>query len=143
VRCGTEALHLLSLAVARPLRHETLCFVLDHQGIGGVVIVVSGTHAPDSVLHVVEFMATAAEGSPRAASLVVASVRPSGGVLPGDVDRWLEASELTDLRGIRLVEWYVVGPGGIECPRDLLGEPERWPQPACGHDCSIDHPVRR
>jgi hypothetical protein len=131
VRCHADALHLLALAVSRPFEPETLCFVLDAHGVGGVVTVVSGTTTPESVLHVVEFMARAAQGVPRAVSLVAASVRPGGGVLPGDIDRWLEASDIAQQRGVTLLEWYVIGPGGFECPRDLLGEPERWPRSPC------------
>jgi hypothetical protein len=57
---------------------------------------------------------------------VIATVRPHDGVLPGDVDRWLDASSIARDHGIELIEWYVIGPHGTQCPRDLLGEPERW-----------------
>jgi hypothetical protein len=58
-------------------------------------------------------------------------VRPGGGLnlpatLPGDIDRWVEANEITEAHGIELIEWFVVGPAGVECPREMLGEPERW-----------------
>ena len=69
----------------------------------------------------------AAATKPRARSIVLASVRPDSGMLPGDVDRWLEASAIVDQHGLVLLEWFVIGPMGPECPRDLLGEPERWP----------------
>jgi hypothetical protein len=127
VRGTADALHLLSLAVATPLEHETLAFLLDSNGIGGIITVVSGTEEPDAVVDVVEVMSRAGEGVERARSLVVASVRPASGVLPGDVDRWLECSAIAEECGLQLVEWFVVGPHGVECPRDLLGEPERWP----------------
>jgi len=35
--------------------------------------------------------------------------------------------KLAETHGIELLEWFVVGPHGAECPRELLGEPERWP----------------
>ena len=126
VRSATEALRVLRLAVTVPPQPETLAFVLDEHGVGGVITVVSGTVEPDSVLAVAECIARAAQGVPRAAALVLATVRPSGQVQPGDVDRWLEASELTAAYGIRLLEWFVIGPRRVICPRDLLGEPERW-----------------
>jgi hypothetical protein len=128
VRCAADALSLLSRAMSDPLQAETLAFLLDHRGVGGVVIVVEGTLTPDSVLDVVEVMAQTAERVPHLTSLVVASVRPGSGVLPGDIDRWLEASSIATLHGIELLEWYVMAPHGPECPRDLLGEPERWPR---------------
>lgn len=126
VRSAHDAISLLSLAVVEPLVAETLAFLLDERGIGGVIIAFDGTTTADSVLDIVEVMAQAGERAPNCCSLVVASVRPRSGVLPGDVDRWLEASSIASLHGLDLLEWYVISPYGIECPRDLLGEPERW-----------------
>lgn len=120
------ALALIDLATADPPRHETIAFLLDDDGRGGAITVVSGTVDPDAVVAVVEVLCRAAAADPRLCSLVVASVRPDSATLPGDVDRWLEASALADTFGIELIEWFVVGPAGAECPRDLLGEPERW-----------------
>jgi hypothetical protein len=126
VRSAADAISLLSLAVHDPLRAETLAFLLDDDGIGGVIIAFDGSTTADSVLDIVELMVQAGAGTSHCTSLVVASVRPRSGVLPGDVDRWLEASSIAQLHGLELLEWYVISPHGIECPRDLLGEPERW-----------------
>ena len=130
VRCGADALRIISLAVSRPLEAETLVFLLDQRGLGGVITLVSGTTEPDSVLAVAECLARAAEGVDRARAMVLATVRPAAGpggaLLPGDVDRWLEASDVVGERGVHLLEWFVIGPAGAECPRDLLGEPQRW-----------------
>jgi hypothetical protein len=126
IRCGTDALRLLFLAASQPLEPETLAFLLDSQGNGSVITVVSGTVAPDSMLAVAECLSRAAEGLPKAAALVLATVRPTGCVLPGDIDRWLEASDLAAVHGVELIEWFVISASGAQCPRDLLGEPERW-----------------
>jgi len=126
VRCAADALRVLRLAVTLPPQPETLAFVLDPQGVGGVITLVSGTVRADSVLAVAECIAMAAEQVPQAAGLVLATVRPGGGVEPGDVDRWLEASHLVHARGLQLLEWFVIAEGYGCCPRDLLGEPERW-----------------
>jgi hypothetical protein len=103
-----------------------LAFLLDRDGNGSVITVVSGTVDPDSVLSVVECITRAADGLPRAAAMVLATVRPHGSVLPGDIDRWLEASALAAAHGVDLIEWFIIGASGAQCPRDLLGEPERW-----------------
>lgn len=124
VRCDADALHLIHLAAKD--EPETLAFLLDEHGIGGVLVAYANTRGPDDVLDLVELMLMAAEGVEFLESLVVASVRPDGGLLPGDVDRWLEASTRCEQRGIVLLEWYVMGRYGPECPRDLLGEPPRW-----------------
>jgi hypothetical protein len=121
-----EALALLSVAVSQPLVPETVAVLLDGRRMGGTITVVSGTDDPDAVIDVVEVISMAAWSQPSIRSLVVASVRPHGATLPGDVDRWLEASAAADTFGLELLEWFVIGPAGAECPRDLLGEPHRW-----------------
>lgn len=128
VRCAADALRLLFLAAAHPLQAETLAFILDNQGRGGVITIVSGTVDADAVLPVTECMSRAAERVDRASALVVASVRPGGCVLPGDIDRWMEASTLAAAYGVTLIEWFIITESGAQCPRDLLGEPERWKQ---------------
>jgi hypothetical protein len=114
------------MAMHAPLRHETIALLLDDAGFGNTITVVSGTHSADDVLRVVECLCEAAIADPALASLVVASVRPSGCVVPDDIDRWLEASSLAESYGLELAEWFVVGPSTVECPRELFGEPERW-----------------
>ncbi len=128
VRCAADALRVLFLGTTNPLQPETLAFVLDRDGRGGVITIVSGTVDADSVLPVTECMARAAERIERATCLVVASVRPGGCVLPGDLDRWMEASTLAAAYGVTLIEWFIITESGVQCPRDLLGEPERWRQ---------------
>lgn len=126
VRCGTDALRLLFLSTSQPLEPETLAFMLDRHGNGSVITLVSGTVDPDAVLAVAECIARAAEGLPHAEAMVLATVRPTGHVLPGDLDRWMEASDIVAAHGVALIEWYIIGASGAQSPRDLLGEPERW-----------------
>jgi hypothetical protein len=126
VRCAADALRVFFLGTTNPLQPETLAFVLDQHGRGGVITIVSGTVDADSVLSVTECMARAAERVEQATALVVASVRPGGCVLPGDLDRWMEASTLAAAYGVTLIEWFIITESGAQCPRDLLGEPERW-----------------
>jgi hypothetical protein len=126
VTCSADALEVCLLAVHRPLRHETVAFLVDAAGYGSVITVVSGTHQPDHLFRVVECLAEAGCRSDRMASIVIASVRPHSGLVPGDIDRWFEASAVADAYGLELKEWFVVSPAGVECARELVGEPERW-----------------
>jgi hypothetical protein len=128
VRSAGAALFLLGLALSGPPGPKTLAFMLDDHGMGGLVIAFEDVESPDAVLHIVDVMSLAGERVAAVASLVVASVRPGGGIVPGDLDRWLEASTLCAERGLQLTEWFVIGDMGPMCPRDLLGEPPRWPQ---------------
>jgi hypothetical protein len=136
---SVDAIAIVSLAIHRPLEPETIAFLLDDHRCSNTITVVSGTKDPDSVLTVVECMAMAASRVPGLSAVVLATVRPrcaqfpAGDVatnttatVPGDLDRWMEANEIADAHGIELIEWFIVGPSGVNCPRELFGEPERW-----------------
>ncbi|MFZ4720645.1 MAG: hypothetical protein ACOYMR_14550 [Ilumatobacteraceae bacterium] len=134
IRSTADALWLLRRAHAIPLKQSTLGFLLDDDGIGGKVF--EFEHPPhDDLLFVIAGSLAQAGAERGLTSLVLASVRLGtrhgrsflGDLLPGDVDRWLEASSICEGHGIRLLDWFVIGHGGIQCPRDLLGEPSRWP----------------
>jgi hypothetical protein len=124
-----DAIAVVSMVIHRPLEAETIAFLLDDDGRSNTITIISGTTEPDSVVAVAECMARAGVTVPALCGLVVASVRPGAGAtatLPGDIDRWREIDEITESHGIELIEWFVVGPAGVDCPRDLLGDPERW-----------------
>lgn len=131
IRSSIDAIAVVSLAIHRPLEAETIAFLLDETSRSNVITVVSGTTEPDSVLSVAECMAAAGGRSHAMCGVVLATVRPNAppnmpATLPGDLDRWVEANEITESHGIELIEWFVIGPAGVDCPRTLLGEPERW-----------------
>jgi hypothetical protein len=134
-------------SAARPYDHEILGILLDLDGIGDQVIVITGTRDPDSVIEVGRAVAAAASRSIRPWRwLVLASGRPDSGTLPGDVDRWLEVDSLVRSYGVELVDWFVIGPAGAECPRELIGEPDRWPpvpDPAWSRPVRPDEPDAR
>lgn len=116
----------VSMAVQRPLRHETIVVLLDDARRGLALAVVSDTTRPDDVIEVVECIAGPAAQGGRVAAIVVATVRPAGtDLVTGDIDRWLEMSDLTEQMGVELLEWFVIG-SEVSCPRDRLGEPPRW-----------------
>lgn len=121
------AISTLSMVMRRPPRFETILLLLDEAQCGRSIVTVSGTTDPDAVIEVVEFVSDACE---QLSGLVVASVRPgdhpsAADDHDGDVDRWLEMSETAALRGVELLEWFVIG-RTVRCPRDQLGETPRW-----------------
>lgn len=131
---AADALAVVDLARSWPPREEIIAFLLDGALRGtGTILTVHHVHAPADVLVVAELMggsgahATMADGV-EAASLVVASVRTAETSALDDIDLWQQMSELTDDLGIVLREWFVIGPSGCHCPRELLGEPDRWPR---------------
>jgi hypothetical protein len=127
VRSARAARTLLRPLVGSPPTAQTLAFLLDHRWVGGVIVAVEHTHLPHHLLGVVDIMAMAGGRTPPAQSLVVATVRPQGAMCPDDAELWQQASLAAGHHGIRLVEWFVVGSQGFECPRLLVGEPSRWP----------------
>jgi phosphoserine phosphatase len=120
-----SALTVVALAIRRPQRPETVALLLDHERRGISVVIVSGTERPDDVIEVAECLTTAGVDIERVGALVLATVRPGGGVLVDDADRWCDMSDVAADSGIELVEWFVIG-DDIGCPRDQLGEPPRW-----------------
>ncbi len=119
----------LSMAVHRPLRDETVVILLDDARCGVAIAVVTDTTSPDAAIEVVECLADPCAHGGRVAAMIVASVRPGGtdpATAAGDIDRWLEMSELAEQAGVELLEWFVIG-RDVSCPRDDLGELPRWP----------------
>lgn len=129
---SAAAADLLAHAIQRPFRHETIVLLLDAERRGISVVVVDATSDPDSVVEIVELLASPGVGDGRVGAMVVGTVRSDEGTssvdaeLGHDVERWMELSEIADQSGVELIEWFVVGPGGVRCPRDQLGEPPRW-----------------
>lgn len=127
ITSGAAALSVVTAAISLPMQPETLAIWLDHEWLGGLITVVSGAGDPDAAVEVCEFLAQAGSHHPLMRGLILASVRPHSGLAAGDIDRWLDASDIMERHGLELIEWFIVGSSGVECPRDLLGEPTRWP----------------
>jgi hypothetical protein len=125
IRSELDALAVVSLAIRRPHAPETIVVLLDHDRRGITVAVITGTVEADAVLDVVECICAAGTGTGRLGAIVVATVRPAGGMVLGDADRWVEACAIADDHGVELVEWFVVG-HDVDRPRELVGDGPRW-----------------
>lgn len=125
IRSADDALAVLALAA--PYGHDTIVIPLDADRRSSSIMVVTDTVDHDALFGVIDVCvaATAAHGAPIEA-MIVASSRPDGDVEADDVHRWLEAGDLCRSGGIELIEWFVLGRSGAQCPRELFGEPERW-----------------
>jgi hypothetical protein len=126
---AAEAMAIFAAQMTKPMRAETLVMFLDDAGRGSALVTITDTDDPDQIVDITETMALSAIANPDVCSLVVASVRPGGSVLPGDDELWLEAADVADGCGITLVDWLVIGRDGTVSPREVLGMPSRWP---CG-----------
>jgi hypothetical protein len=121
---------LIDNAIARPLRHEVIAILLDAERRGHAIVVVSDTHARNSIHDVADVIAHTAAQDIDLGAVVLASVRPDADPDPDDVDRGLEISNHLADASDELLDWFIVGGcadvDSIRCPRDLLGEPPRW-----------------
>lgn len=106
------------------VRTDVVCLDEHRRGVG--VFTVTGTVDRESVISIGGVIAGAFSGPGRVESVVVASHRPDGGADLDDVERWLELDAIVTEAGIELVEWFVVGIGGVACPRELVGDADRW-----------------
>ena len=132
-----DALDVVSLAAAEPLRAETIALLLDDDHIGRACVVIEGTQDPDDVVDVAHLMAELAERDVAVHAIVLASIRPraatatvleSAGDRPerNDVDRWLELLDLFEHAGIDLLDWYVVTQQTVSSLRSRTGMPPLW-----------------
>jgi hypothetical protein len=125
ITCAEDALGVIHLAHHHPARPEVIALVLEERH-GRSVAVVDGAEDPDAVVSVVEVLSHGLVASDRPGELVMATVRPDVGPLPGDADRWMEASAIAEEFGCELLEWFVITAETAWCPRDLLAEAPRW-----------------
>ena len=123
---SATALTLIRLAAADPPQPQTIVVTLDQRRCGLHLAVVNRTNADDDVIDVIERLLDGVEPLIDIDAMVVASVRPGdqGGHLD-DADRWLHLDEIAESFGVELVEWFVLG-RAVSCPRELIGDPERW-----------------
>jgi hypothetical protein len=124
ITTAADALTVFHLARAQPPSEQVIVLVL-HERVGHTALIVDGTDDPDAVVGVVELVTEAAP-DPGPAELVVATIRPNDGPLPGDAERWMELTTMAEEAGCELLEWFVISGETAWCPRDLLAEPPRW-----------------
>ena len=123
---ATDAMAVFALQMSRPRRHETLVMFLDGDRHGSTLVTVSDTSDPFCVVDIAEAMALGAIENPDIDALVIASIRPTGGMRASDNDLWLEAADVVEVCGLVLIDWLIVGPASVHSPREQLGMPSRW-----------------
>jgi hypothetical protein len=135
IQGSRDALDVVSLAAAEPLRAETIALLLDDDHVGRACVVIEGTQEPDDVVDVAELMAELAERDGDVHAIVLASIRPprSAGERReeeqsgrSDVDRWLELLDLFERAGIDLLDWYIVTQQTVSSLRSRTGMPPLW-----------------
>ncbi|MEI6199379.1 MAG: hypothetical protein WCP83_05530 [Actinomycetota bacterium] len=122
-----EALGVACLALEHPLKPHTLALVTDQQRRGlGLVRDASLDH--QSIHNIVG----ACSHIPLAHSVVLVSVRTQSPINPSDNELLRHVSTVAANAGLHLLDWVVVGRGGLYCPRSIADMPDPWAtSPAC------------
>ena len=123
INSATQALSVFSLAIARPLRPETLVLMMnhDHRGIG-LFALNSGANLCTLIDHIVGKCAS--EDTARA--VAIASVRPQRQSQPQGDSEWTSARAICQRAGLQLVDWFVISRHGVHRPRLVTREPSEW-----------------
>lgn len=121
IRSLAEALSVVALAVERPLRNSITALILNSHKCGVGLI---RTHFPHrtAMHHII----SEASQIPDSQCVVLVTTRPRSTVEYIDGDDFMFASQLFAHAGLTLIEWVVLGRGGMYCPRVVTDEPSRW-----------------
>lgn len=107
-----EALSVLALAVERPLQDSTTAVLLDTHRRG-----VSLIRTRQPLRDAAHLIIGEASRIGNVQYVVVVSERSHSSTAPADLDDYRAISQLFSHAGISLIEWVVLGRGGLYCPR--------------------------
>lgn len=117
-----EALSIVSLAVQRPRRDTTVVLAVDEKR-RGIHLFRTNVMSATTAHHIVRECSYV----PAIDGVVIVSHRTSAPIAATDKDVW-NCSRLTlSAAGISLIDWVIVGAGGLYCPRTLSGVSDPWP----------------
>ena len=117
-----EALSVVSLALTRPRRNSTTVLVLDNQR-RGIHLFRTPPLNKQSLHRIVHECSQV----PLVDGIVITSVRTTSPVSPCDTETLTNSVHTLSAAGIQLVDWVVIGAGGLYCPRTLMNLPDPWP----------------
>jgi hypothetical protein len=124
-----DLLALVRPLLAGPAADEIIVVLLPRWGGRRVIVTVTGTVDPASVVVVADTLAASAARAARFRALVLVAVRPCGGVEPADGGRWVEAAAVVAEHGLTLLDWVVIGASGVAAAvsvREAAGWPPAW-----------------
>lgn len=117
-----DALSVISLSLRRPRRIDTIVLALDAQRRG---LYLFRTHALNAeTLHHVIGKCSDVSGIH---GVVIASIRACSPLTTTDQQLLTTAQHTLSGAGIELIDWVVIGAGGLYCPRTLSDTPDPWP----------------
>lgn len=117
-----EAMGVAGMAIQRPRADCTLALLLDSQRRGLALFRI----APLSTRTIHSVVAQCSD-MPTTSSVVLFSSRRSTLIAPADIALLHICTGTLAAAGVRLFDWAVIGPGGMNCPRTLAGVADPWP----------------
>ena len=117
-----EALSVVSLALTRPRRNSTFVLVLDNERRG--IHLFRTAPLNKCSIHRIIYECSHV---PSVGGVFITSVRNTQPVSPDDSDKLLNSARTLASAGLQLIDWAVIGAGGLYCPRTLLNLPDPWP----------------
>ncbi len=121
ISCLIEAVGVASLAVRRPLRCGTIIISMNQNGCGQGIIATQPVTRKSA-----HSLIGLCSGVPNTTRVVLVSTRTQPPINPDDVELLHHLTHLFSTAGITLVDWVVVGYGGLYCPRSLTDMPDPW-----------------
>lgn len=117
-----EVLGIVSLALRRPRQNNSTVLVMDKQR-RGVHLFHTAPLSTQTVHHIVRECSHVA----LAHGIVIVSSRTTPPLSFGDESLLHTSSHILTAAGIQLIDWAVIGYGGMYCPRTLCGGADPWP----------------
>lgn len=114
-----EALSVVSLALTRPRRDSTFVLVLDNEHRG--IHLFRTAPLNKCSIHRIIYECSHV---PSVNGVFITSVRITQPVSPYDSDIFINSAHTLASAGIQLIDWAVIGAGGLYCPRTLLNLPD-------------------
>lgn len=116
-----EALGVACLGLERPLATHTLALITDqlHRGLG----LIRDNPLDHQSIHSVVGQCSQ---FPDAHSIVLVSVRTQSPIHPGDSELLQHFASVATNAGLHLLDWVVIGRGGLYCPRSIAGISDPW-----------------
>lgn len=116
-----EALGVACLALRRPVVDSTITLVLDSQR-RGIHLFPSTPLTQSTMHHIIGHVSSV----PNAHGVVVISTRTTTPISPQDTTLLLHTTRACQSAGFELIDWVVLGSGGLYCPRSLTDAPDPW-----------------
>lgn len=117
-----EALSVVALAVQRPRRNSVIILAVDtHRR--GLHMFRSSPLSTLTAHHIVRECSYV----PTVNGVIIVSHTTSAPRTTSDESLLVQTQSTLSAAGIHLIDWVVVGAGGMYCPRTLCGQPDPWP----------------